>query len=527
MTAKHGNATISAGGRGLPAINQQTISSDSSLAASRPPARSELFGAGVAIALAAFYFVTSLYIAKHRLFWFDEILTVRIAGLPDLATIWDSLAHGADGTPPGYYLLARLSEKLLGSSEVAARLSSALAMTATLLITFDCARRLTDALHGLIALAMLSCSMLPYYGYEARSYAIYSMLAALSLWLWTRFPDRRRWPTVAFGGVLFVAITMHYYAVLLLVPYGLWELLRWRRGQRPSPKLIGGIVGVLLAAGVLASLMLSYSQQFVGAFSSTPWKPSLPTLRAVWGELLPDGLFLLALMMVWIVLARTIRRDDRDEESLPSATAAESVGWLFLSIPLAGFVVAEWVTHAFLPRYFIAMLPGVAVGLSCCLWRNFRQIRGVSLGIFLLFAMFGLVQQTSAARHPEQVGPYDQQGKIRHYLALESALHNEGKKYLVFSSSIMHLEFVQYAQAPNDSVLLLASDPSHRNMQNAMELNFARHYPLTTWEIYEVEQHAAQVALIEPREDFLQELKRDGYKPVVRFPGPLEIVYLQ
>jgi hypothetical protein len=35
-----------------------------------------------ALALAAFYFATSIYIASHRLFWIDGIFTVLVARLP-------------------------------------------------------------------------------------------------------------------------------------------------------------------------------------------------------------------------------------------------------------------------------------------------------------------------------------------------------------------------------------------------------------------------------------------------------------
>src|SRR5271166_6970160 len=178
--------------------------------------------------LAAFYLTTSIYIGSHRLFWYDEIVTAHLAGLPNLATIFDALGHGADGLPPGYYILAMTTQKLFGSSEVVARLPSALAMTAGLLITFDCARRLSDGLHGLIALSVLTCSFLPYYGYEARSYAIYFMLAALALWVWTKTAtDSKLW-AILFGAVLCLGVTFHYYAVLLLVPYGLWELYHWK-----------------------------------------------------------------------------------------------------------------------------------------------------------------------------------------------------------------------------------------------------------------------------------------------------------
>ena len=49
--------------------------------------------------LAAVYLLTSVLIASHRLFWYDEIFTVTISQLPDFATIWKTLAHAADMQP--------------------------------------------------------------------------------------------------------------------------------------------------------------------------------------------------------------------------------------------------------------------------------------------------------------------------------------------------------------------------------------------------------------------------------------------
>ena len=197
-----------------------------------------------ATALAAFYLATSIYIASHRLFWFDELFIVRLSQVPSVAILWQALAHAADTMPPGYHLLMRVFGQAFGHSEVAMRLPSALAMIAGLLVTFDCARRLTDGLHGLIALSVLTCSFLPYYGYEARPYAFYFLLSALAFWIWTCTADDSNGAALAFGDVLALAITMHYYAVLNIVPYALWELFRWRPGKRPSRKLIAGVLGV-------------------------------------------------------------------------------------------------------------------------------------------------------------------------------------------------------------------------------------------------------------------------------------------
>ena len=121
-------------------------------------------------------------------------------------------------------------------------------------------------------------------------------------------------------------------------------------------------------------------------------------------DLFPDGLFLLVLVMIWIVLTPT-RTGNIQEEPMP---AGESVGWLFLCIPLAGFVLAKWKTNAFLSRYFISALPGIAVAFSCWSWRQLRDARRVSIGIFLILATWGAAKQMRTALHPDLVDPNGQ-----------------------------------------------------------------------------------------------------------------------
>src|SRR6516164_7673669 len=114
----------------------------------------------------AFYLLSSLWISYHRLGWYDEVLTFLISRLPH-TTFSKALAGAASALPPGYFLLARLFDGVLGPSDGAMRIPSALALAGGLWITFECARRATDNLHGLAAVALLTTSLLPYYGYEA------------------------------------------------------------------------------------------------------------------------------------------------------------------------------------------------------------------------------------------------------------------------------------------------------------------------------------------------------------------------
>ena len=205
-----------------------TSPNNASAPAMAAPETRSLIAAAV---MAAFYLVTSLYIARHRLLWFDEIFTLHIAWLPDFHTLWTALAHAAD--PPTYSMVVRMFGKLFGYSEVAARLPSTLAIVAGLLLTFDCARRLTNGLHGLIALSVLTCSILPFFGYEARPYAVYFMLAALALWVWTGTRADGRWSAIVFGVVFFLGVTIHYYFVLAWCRTHCGKLFVGGRGSFP------------------------------------------------------------------------------------------------------------------------------------------------------------------------------------------------------------------------------------------------------------------------------------------------------
>ena len=53
--------------------------------------------------------------------------------------------------------------------------------------------------------------------------------------------------------------------------------------------------------------------------------------------------------------------------------SAEATGWLFLLIPLVAYFVAVTITNAFYSRYFIGVIPGVAVAFAISLYRYFRK----------------------------------------------------------------------------------------------------------------------------------------------------------
>jgi hypothetical protein len=504
---------------------KETVQNASSLRAGGVENRNSAGSLIAAAILAAFYFASSIYIASHRVFWFDELFTIHIARLPDVKAIWTALGHGADSLPPTYYMVVRLFGSLFGNGEVAARLPSALALAAGLLLIFDCARRLTNGLHGLIALSAATCSFLPYYGYEARSYAIYFMLAALALWVWFCTRDDKKSSAVLFGIVMCLGVSMHYYFVLCLVPFAIWETLRGKRGQIASPKLIAGFVGAIVPAVLLSPIILSFSHKFSTGFWN---RPSLGELRAIFPQLFPDGLFLLVLIVMWVVLADSNKKN----VALPPMESGEAIGWLFLCIPLVGFLLAEWKTNAFFSRYFIGVLPGVAIAFSCWVWRRFRNAALVSVGIFLLLTGWGIATQMTVVQHPESI----EATGIRDYLELESLLGMDGKSYFVFSNPLLFLEAQYYSNHPERCLLLLPPDftqevdPRRTSpdpyLHQRLEINLSQYYPMQFWRMDDLKSHTGQAALIEPSSDILSAAKQAGFAVEIRFPKPLTVAYL-
>jgi Dolichyl-phosphate-mannose-protein mannosyltransferase len=487
------------------------------------------WGFAAAILLAGFYLATSIQIASHRLFWFDELFTISISRLPNLPVMLQALK--ADNNMPfPYFIVVHLFERLLGHSEMAARLPSALAMTAGLLIAFDCARRLTDGLHGLIAVAFLVCTFLPYFGYEARSYGIYFMFAALAFWIWSNTSDRKLSSVVLFGAVFLLGVSFHYYFVLCIVPYALWEAARWRPWRLPSVKLVAGAIGIGCAIALLSGQVMGANR-----YSATFWsKPSLFALREAFSAIFPDAAFLLALMMVLVagVLASK-------EKVLPLApmTPAESAGWLCLVIPLAGFVLAKLVTNAFLDRYFIGMLPGVGIAFACSIWRHFREggrgtpgyrgARWVPIGVFLLLASAGIYRQMEVLRHPESIDPFNQQTQTRAMMRLENDLRKDGKRFFLFSTGMLYFPAHFYSPHPESYVLLISSEKD-LEATNTLRYVYAlrRFYHTEAWNLEDLRQHAHETALIEPSAADLAMLANAGFQTRIPYAQPLRIAYL-
>lgn len=160
--------------------------------------------------------------------WLDEAASVRLA-----TPVFENVDNIH---PPLYYYLLHYAMALLGDSEAAIRLPSALFSLANVGLLYLLGRRLADRKTALLAAALLAVSPLDvWYAQEARMYAAVAcatLLMALGLVQggWTGF-------LLYFGGLLAGLHLIYFFAPIWLVVSALW-LVYWRRSGGGPLKVV-------------------------------------------------------------------------------------------------------------------------------------------------------------------------------------------------------------------------------------------------------------------------------------------------
>jgi mannosyltransferase len=157
-------------------------------------------------------------------FWFDECFSVQLARID-----WRNFLHllwWREANMSLYYVMLRAWLRF-GQSEFLVRGLSVAIAVATLPAIYWLARALYDRKVALIAAALYTFNAYSVrYAQEARSYALFLLLATLSsafLVSWMRQPSRRSWLGYVVASIL--AVYAHLYTLLLVVAH--WIILRW------------------------------------------------------------------------------------------------------------------------------------------------------------------------------------------------------------------------------------------------------------------------------------------------------------
>jgi mannosyltransferase len=350
-------------------------------------ARSRTFWivAGLTLGAAALRFATLGIQSYHH----DEIVTAtRI--LPGGFRQAMEAVGSSESAPPLYYALAWLWTQLTGTGEFGLRSLSALAGAATIPVAYWLGRDLTNLnadcgvdhtiggstpqsarRTGIAAAALVAVNpMLLWYSQEARAYALFALLTALSLLYFVRALDRgARRDFVLWGVFSALALATHYFAAFPIAAEALWLLYRRRRQIAPGLAIIAG-AGLLLAPLAIHQMSIGHAE-WIGNFSlgHRLWETGLTFMLGETGDIIarPEHpLFalvpcLLAIAALALVFSRG-ERSERRAAAIPLALAAVTVAvpvFLGLLDPAKDYVLARNLLPALVP-----VLVAVAIGFT-------------------------------------------------------------------------------------------------------------------------------------------------------------------
>jgi uncharacterized membrane protein len=322
-------------------------------------------------------------------FWYDEaFIPVHILH-PGLSATWRSFVH-SENTPPLWYLIAWADARLFGTGEIALRWPSALAGTATVPVVWAIARELSERR----AVAVLSAALVAvnplfvWYSQEARAYALFVLLAALSILCFLRAerqPTRRRMAAFALTGSL--ALLSHYFAVFLLVPMVLW-LARERTRRRAALPAIAVLVLVGLALIPLIAAQGGHGTQWIGHWALSSRLQAIPQyyLTDYYGAALGHSVELLIALPILAGVGFGLWRvlEPREER-----------GVLLMALIAGGGILIPLVLVAFgadylAPRNLVAAMIPVTVAIAVVVVARRAGSAGLALGALIALAFLAV-----------------------------------------------------------------------------------------------------------------------------------------
>jgi mannosyltransferase len=288
-----------------------------------------------------------------------------------------------------YYALPRLSAKLFGTSEIAYRLPSLLAMAIALwLIARIAAKLIHPDAAWFTVFACLALRGFNYQAADARPYALGTCVLCLSAWLLMRWLDSSKW----LDALLFVLSASLLWRVHLVfwpfyAMFAIYAIVRLARRDTPVDWLraaaVFGLLGALLVPVALsaAGVLRTADAHVVSAM------PAASDLAAALKlGLLATGAIAAAILGRWYKLPAG---------KFPQWSQLALIAAWWLCAPL-GLFAFSWVTGnvTFVPRYLFLSLPGAALAATAAAalsipprhWRTLSLAMGV--GVLLLLGQW-------------------------------------------------------------------------------------------------------------------------------------------
>ena len=341
--------------------------------------------------------VLSLIWSHARLLWNDEFLSFYSDGVVTFKqVILVQLHHPISLDPPTYHLLSHLSMDLIGRNAIALRLPALAGFLLFQLCLFFFVRRLAGTRSAIIAMAVPILTASFRYSLEGRPYGLLLGLYALSLLCWqiaTRddnVPRSRLLPLTGLTLSIALAITSHYFGILILIPVSLGELSRILIRKRLDFGVLTALALGLASVGIILPFqraLMVYRQHYyikgVNIHDISQGYRELFIRYTTWPIPLQK---LAAAIMVVLALTLAIAGYKRFKRR-PASEHAYT--WVALSamalLPFFGYLFGRFVTHTMEVRYVIAALIAFAATFGIVLERKLRSNTFYYVTLALIF----------------------------------------------------------------------------------------------------------------------------------------------
>jgi hypothetical protein len=339
------------------------------------------------------YFTSTGLFACNKPLWYDELFTVHLAQLPRLADICSALADGTDLNPPLCHLATRAALVIGGQTPWAARLPAMVSFWVLCLCLFHFVRRRCSPLYAWIALIFPLATGASYYAYEARPYGLVLGFCGLSLVCWQTAAEGGTRRVALAGLTLSIAgaILSHYYAVLLVVPLALGELVRSiSRKRLDLPVWLAVVLGV-----VPLGLLWPWMEQ-ARIYAPHFWaKPGWDRVSPTYLDLMADMRTPLLVLLLVLVFYRTrplVKMPSGGQHSRPAFPWHEPAAAIGLvTLPVLGITLGKFVTGVFTTRYVLPAVAGFAILVPLiCFKRTRGKVFLARLVLGVLLAMVGV-----------------------------------------------------------------------------------------------------------------------------------------
>ena len=368
------------------------------------------------------FMIQAYFMCRTKPLWYDELLSLHAALLPDIGSIWEVTRSGAVAEPPLFAILAHLVLEFVPDPHLGLRLPAAVGIWVLCLCVFRFTRRIAGALCASVAVMTILSTRVASYIQEGRPYGLLMGCLGVALVSWQEAVEgnHRRLGLLGLAVSLFCAIQTHYYGVLLLFPLALGELIR-----TVSRKRMDAAVWSALAVGSSSVLMLLPLVGTASDYTRNPWNPvSLESFlhfhTGLFEQLVPPVLLILGLLGVLRLGRNSLREDEGRGADVSKHELGVIVG--FCAFPIVVLATSLLVTNSLSLRYLLPTVVGYAILAAVLVLAagGSRSLVGtvalVSLSAWFCFNIWDTSNLVSNQRdripHPDALRPYDSQDQL-------------------------------------------------------------------------------------------------------------------